>query len=74
MEMAVIDAETGELATEWCPVTQPEYFKPGTSPTSPCREHSGEPGDEIMDENHNRGWMDGITQRMEKALKKVFKF
>jgi penicillin-binding protein 1A len=74
MEMRVIDAVTGELATEWCPTTQSEYFKPGTSPTSPCREHSGEPTDEIFDENHNRGWVDDITAKMEKALKKVFKF
>ena len=72
MEMRVIDAVTGELATEWCPTTQPEYFKPGTAPREPCREHEG--GGEIMDENHDRGWMNDISDRVSDALKKVFKF
>jgi 1A family penicillin-binding protein len=34
-----IDAFNGELANEWCPVTQREWFKPGTEPTRICREH-----------------------------------
>jgi penicillin-binding protein 1A len=34
-----IDAFNGELANEWCPVTQREWFKPGTEPTGICREH-----------------------------------
>ena len=72
MEARTIDAVTGELATEWCPTRQTEYFKPGTSPTEPCREHEGPP--EMMDENHDRGWMNDITDRVSEALKKVFKF
>ena len=72
MEARTIDAVTGELATEWCPTQQTEYFKPGTSPTEPCREHEGPP--EMMDENHDRGWMNDITDRVSDALKKVFKF
>lgn len=40
---AVIDARTGYLATEWCPITQRDYFKPGTVPTTPCPVHSGPP-------------------------------
>ena len=28
-----IDASNGELANEWCPDTQREWFKPGTEPT-----------------------------------------
>ncbi len=32
-------SETGELAGEWCPATQTEWFKPGTEPTEHCREH-----------------------------------
>jgi len=35
----VIDAENGELAGEWCPVTQREWFKAGTEPHEYCREH-----------------------------------
>jgi penicillin-binding protein 1A len=34
-----IDAFNGELANEWCPVTQREWFKPGTEPTKLCRDH-----------------------------------
>ena len=34
-----IDAHNGDLAGEWCPVTQKEWFKPGTEPKHPCREH-----------------------------------
>ncbi len=43
MVPATIDARTGYLATEWCPITQREYFKPGTVPTTPCPVHSAPP-------------------------------
>lgn len=43
MVPATIDARTGYLATEWCPIRQREYFKPGTLPTTPCPVHSGPP-------------------------------
>jgi 1A family penicillin-binding protein len=36
-----IDAETGFLKSEYCPVTQKEYFKPGTEPTTECPVHAG---------------------------------
>ncbi len=35
-----IDAFNGDLANEWCPVTQREWFRTGTEPTRICREHS----------------------------------
>jgi 1A family penicillin-binding protein len=34
-----IDAFNGDLANEWCPETQREWFKRGTEPTRICREH-----------------------------------
>jgi penicillin-binding protein 1A len=40
-----IDARTGYLANEWCPITQKAYFKPGTIPTHPCPIHSEPPVD-----------------------------
>jgi 1A family penicillin-binding protein len=43
-----IDARTGYLATEWCPITQREYFRPGTAPTTPCPVHSAPP-EPVMD-------------------------
>lgn len=39
MTRVTIDARTGYLANEWCPVTQPDYYKPGTQPTDPCPVH-----------------------------------
>ena len=47
MVPAVIDARTGYLATEWCPITEKDYFKPGTLPTTPCPVHSAPPEPEI---------------------------
>ena len=34
-----IDAHTGDLATEWCPTPQEEWFKPGTEPVRLCPHH-----------------------------------
>jgi penicillin-binding protein 1A len=45
MVLRVIDGDTGELAGEWCPNPQREWFKPGTEPTHYCNEHA-EPQDE----------------------------
>jgi 1A family penicillin-binding protein len=70
MVMRVIDAQTGELANEWCPITQREWFKLGTEPTSPCREH-GPPEDEFPDDE---GWIGEITGRISERLRRVFKY
>jgi penicillin-binding protein 1A len=70
MVMRVIDGVTGELANEWCPVTQREWFKPGSEPESPCREH-GPPEDEYLDEED---WMGQMQDRVAERLRKVFKF
>ncbi|HWB43313.1 MAG TPA: PBP1A family penicillin-binding protein [Gemmatimonadales bacterium] len=34
-----IDAYTGDIANEWCPTTQREWFKPGTEPVRICLTH-----------------------------------
>jgi penicillin-binding protein 1A len=39
MVSRTIDAYNGLLANEWCPVTQREWFKPGTEPTRTCDQH-----------------------------------
>ncbi len=36
---AVIDAETGLLAGEYCPTTRVEWFRAGTQPTEYCDQH-----------------------------------
>jgi penicillin-binding protein 1A len=60
-----IDATTGELANEWCPLTQRAWFKLGTEPTSPCRSHE-EPTWEYDDR--------GLGERIEAVFKRIFKF
>jgi penicillin-binding protein 1A len=47
MERRTIDAFNGELANEWCPTTQREWFKAGTAPTHTCREHKAPLEDRI---------------------------
>ena len=42
MESAVIDAYTGYLANEYCPVRETAWFKPGTAPTAYCPRHPEE--------------------------------
>jgi penicillin-binding protein 1A len=59
-----IDAYTGELAGEWCPATQTEWFKPGMEPTEYCREHL-EPEDT---------WADDFGERIAGAFKRIFRF
>jgi penicillin-binding protein 1A len=39
MVSRTIDAYNGLLANEWCPVTQREWFKPGTEPTRTYDQH-----------------------------------
>lgn len=41
MVSRVIDSFNGKLANEYCPVTNQEWFKAGTEPTSICQEHHG---------------------------------
>ncbi|MBA3892508.1 MAG: PBP1A family penicillin-binding protein [Gemmatimonadales bacterium] len=39
MVSRTIDAHTGDIANEWCPTTQREYFKRGTEPVRICARH-----------------------------------
>jgi membrane carboxypeptidase/penicillin-binding protein len=39
MVSRTIDAFNGDLANQWCPVTQREWFRAGTEPTRTCTEH-----------------------------------
>ena len=59
-----IDAFNGELANEWCPVTQREWFRPGTEPTRTCREHDA-PLVERLEE---------FGRKLGEALKELLKF
>ncbi|HEU4643287.1 MAG TPA: PBP1A family penicillin-binding protein [Gemmatimonadaceae bacterium] len=59
----VIDAETGELAGQWCPTTRREWFKQGTEPTQYCRTHLEPP-------DSGGAWLGRIAT----AIKRIFKF
>jgi 1A family penicillin-binding protein len=37
---ATIDAQTGALATDWCPLATREWFRVGTQPQAVCEEHN----------------------------------
>jgi 1A family penicillin-binding protein len=59
-----IDVSTGELAGEWCPAMQTEWFRPGMEPTEYCREHV-EPPDT---------WADDFSAKIASTFKKIFRF
>ena len=73
----IIDPTTGYLATEWCPVTRNEYYKPELPlPTIPCPEHGP---DMNNDQNNNgdttqRDWQNDFGKKVSRALGKIFRF
>ncbi|MGQ0640839.1 MAG: penicillin-binding protein 1A [Gemmatimonadaceae bacterium] len=58
-----IDPETGQLAGEWCPTRETEWFKPGTQPVERCREHN-EPPDSHVDD-----WIIELGRDIPEALR-----
>jgi 1A family penicillin-binding protein len=75
MTMRMIDPTTGYLATEWCPATRNEYYKPGaTEPTIPCPIHGPDYGDEENpDWANQREWSNDFGKRIGRALGKIFR-
>ncbi|MBA2686837.1 MAG: PBP1A family penicillin-binding protein [Gemmatimonadaceae bacterium] len=76
MSPRTIDAQTGYLATEWCPVRQVEYFRPGTEPNMPCPNHGpgymeDGPAQTWADETN---WAEDLSKKVGKALGKIFRF
>jgi penicillin-binding protein 1A len=66
MVARTIDAQTGELATEWCEVTQTEYFKPGTEPAEYCRRHLDPPEWQLEGE-------ESLGDRLREAFRRIFR-
>ncbi|HKR10104.1 MAG TPA: PBP1A family penicillin-binding protein [Gemmatimonadaceae bacterium] len=72
----MIDPTTGYLATEWCPVTRNEYYKPELPmPTVYCPVH----GPDIQDDNQSaeqngRDTVDDFGRRIGRALGRIFRF
>ena len=77
MVARVIDPESGELATEWCPHRTEEWFKPGTEPTELCDMHT-EPMDPMADagggDARNGDVFQSLGRGLGRALRKIFKF
>ena len=76
MISAIIDPESGQLATEWCPRKVREWFKPGTQPTSECQLHTAPAPEIIADENGNvvtnnpnPDWLNNLGKRLKKILR-----
>jgi penicillin-binding protein 1A len=61
-----IDADDGLLATEWCPVTRREWFRPGSEPTRYCDQHLESP-------DWERPFI-GVGKKIVEALKGIFRF
>ena len=59
-----IDATNGQLANEWCPVTQREWFRTGSEPTQVCQDHH-----ETFDLQ-----LEEIARKVERTLRRVFRF
>ncbi|MDQ6717256.1 MAG: PBP1A family penicillin-binding protein [Gemmatimonadota bacterium] len=79
MSMKVIDAQTGFLANEYCPIRQQDYFKPGTEPTTSCPVHGPDyqdNGGDSLPQNwpDQRSWEKDIGKKISKALGKIFRF
>jgi penicillin-binding protein 1A len=52
MVAAVVDPESGELASDFCPTRQRQWFKPGSEPQRQCPLHTGpQPGQIAVDAN-----------------------
>ena len=77
MREVIIDPTTGYLATEWCPVTRNEYYKPELPlPNIPCPEHGPDVDnpDYNADPNAQRDWQNDFGKKIGKALGKIFRF
>src|SRR5687767_5873106 len=78
MSSVVIDPQTGYVATDWCPIRQQEYFKPGTEPHVECPEHGPdmyyEDQQQTADWPDQRDWGNDMGKKIGKALGKIFKF
>ena len=68
----VIDATTGELANEWCPEREREWFKPGTEPTTICQQHFEEVDPFAIDPEDT--WLEETGKKLGKSVKKIFRF
>ena len=71
----IIDPTTGYLATEWCPVTRNEYYKPEAPlPTIPCPEHGPDMNNDQNVRPNPQDTLGDVGRRIGRALGKIFRF
>ena len=75
MVSAIIDPESGELATEYCPRRVREWFKPGSQPQTHCEMHLYPEPAIVADDGSviPHGQEDWLNQ-LGKKLKRIFRF
>jgi penicillin-binding protein 1A len=76
MISAIIDPESGQLATEWCPRKVREWYKPGTQPTTECELHTAPQEPTIIADDgsvvpgqQNQDWLDQLGRRLKRILR-----
>ena len=81
MVSAIIDPESGELATEWCPRKTREWFKinnngQSTAPQTPCTLHTYPEPEIIADDGAiyrggapDADWLDQLGKRLKRILR-----
>ena len=74
MQSAIIDPETGELATEWCPRRVREWFHPRRIPSSPCQYHTYQApmiADDgtVVPDVQSGDWLNNLGKRLKRILR-----
>jgi len=76
MVSAVIDPESGELATEWCPRRVRDWFKPGTEPRTQCEMHLypepqiiADDGTVVPPGQPQDDWLDQLGKKLKRILR-----
>jgi len=77
MESAMVDPQSGELASEWCPSRAKQWYKPGRAPQETCHLHVGPPQGQIaVDAGGNRPQtrdpISAVAKGIGGLLKKIF--
>jgi hypothetical protein len=81
MTMRTVDPTTGMLAGQWCPVTERQFFKPGTEPQEICNVHTEPPVEEPVFDPDSQIFIPGAPSPVQKGvegigkvLRKIFRF
>jgi penicillin-binding protein 1A len=76
MVSAIIDPESGQLATDYCPRRVREWFKPDAVPQDPCSLHTADRviADDSNGDANQQGQndVDKIVQSLKRSLGKIF--